>query len=107
MQVWPTQMYPESNQSLKGRAPFAVADAQPNSCGSSNEAPDGQELESDETVQARVLGLVHHTHTASAKFLDDAVVRDDPHAAPVRKTYIWEDNSRVVSSSSQLRAISP
>src|SRR6266704_3983371 len=35
-----------------------------------------QELQCDETMQPRVLGLVHHTHPAAAKLLDDAVVRD-------------------------------
>jgi hypothetical protein len=36
----------------------------------------GQELESDEAVQARVFGLVHDTHPAATELLDDAVVRD-------------------------------
>jgi hypothetical protein len=27
-------------------------------------------------VQARVLGLVNHTHTTTAEFLDNAVMRD-------------------------------
>ena len=36
----------------------------------------GQELHGDETVKARVLGLVHHAHSAATQFLDDAVVRD-------------------------------
>ena len=35
-----------------------------------------QELESDETVQADVLGLVDDTHAATAELLDDAIVRD-------------------------------
>src|ERR1039457_2548210 len=33
-----------------------------------------QELEGDEAMQPSVLSLVHHTHTAATKFLDDAVV---------------------------------
>jgi hypothetical protein len=36
----------------------------------------GKELEGDKTSEARVLGLVDHTHPASAELLDDAVVRD-------------------------------
>ncbi len=36
----------------------------------------GQELESYETAEARVLGLVHHTHAAAAQLFDHAVVRD-------------------------------
>ena len=35
-----------------------------------------QKLQGDETVQARVLGLVNHTHAAAAELLDDAVMRD-------------------------------
>jgi hypothetical protein len=35
-----------------------------------------QELQSDETVQASVLGLVNYAHTATTELLDDAVVRD-------------------------------
>jgi hypothetical protein len=35
-----------------------------------------QELEGDEAMQADVLRLVDHTHTASAYLLKDAVVRD-------------------------------
>src|SRR5208283_1135285 len=34
----------------------------------------GQELEGDKTMQARVFCLVDHTHSASAEFLDNAVV---------------------------------
>jgi len=37
-----------------------------------------QEFEGDEAVQPGVLGFVDHAHPATAKFLDDAVVRDDP-----------------------------
>jgi hypothetical protein len=37
-----------------------------------------QEFESDETVQARVFGLVDHAHSAAAQLLDDAVVGDAP-----------------------------
>ena len=36
----------------------------------------GQELEGDEAMQPRVLGLVDHTHTAAAELFHDAVVRD-------------------------------
>src|SRR5262249_61106135 len=35
-----------------------------------------QEFERHETIQACVLSLVDHTHTATAKLLDDAVVRN-------------------------------
>jgi len=36
----------------------------------------GQELEGDEPAQASILGLVHHTHSAAAQLLNDAVMRD-------------------------------
>ena len=36
----------------------------------------GQEFESDEAMQPRVLSLVHHTHPATAQLLDDAVMGD-------------------------------
>jgi len=36
----------------------------------------GEEFESHKPVEAGVLGLVHHTHPAATKFLDDAVVGD-------------------------------
>ncbi len=36
----------------------------------------GQKLESNEAMQPRVLGFIHHTHTAAPELLDDAVVRD-------------------------------
>ena len=35
-----------------------------------------QKLQRDEAVQAGILSLVHHTHTAAAQLLDDAVVRN-------------------------------
>src|SRR5215472_13933878 len=35
-----------------------------------------QELEGDETMQARVFGLVDHSHPAAAESLDDSVMRD-------------------------------
>ena len=35
-----------------------------------------QELQRDEALQARILGLVHDTHAAAAELLDDAVVRE-------------------------------
>jgi hypothetical protein len=35
-----------------------------------------QELQGHKTVKPGVLGLVHHTHPAAAKFFDNAVVRD-------------------------------
>jgi hypothetical protein len=35
-----------------------------------------QELQGDKAVQLYVLGLVNHTHPATAEFLDDAVMRD-------------------------------
>ena len=36
----------------------------------------GQKFECDETVQAGVLGLVNHTHAATAQLLENAVVRN-------------------------------
>src|SRR6516164_5005208 len=36
----------------------------------------GQELESDETMQAGVFGLIDDSHTAAAKSFDDPVMRD-------------------------------
>ena len=36
----------------------------------------GQELQGHKAVQPGVLGLVDHTHPATAQLLDDAVVRD-------------------------------
>ena len=36
-----------------------------------------EELQSHESAEARVLGLINNTHTAAAELLNDAVVRDD------------------------------
>jgi hypothetical protein len=36
----------------------------------------GQELEGDETVEASVLRLVNHAHSAAAQLAQDAVVGD-------------------------------
>jgi len=36
----------------------------------------GQEFECYETMKARVLSFIDHTHAAAAEFLDDAVVRN-------------------------------
>src|SRR5215470_17322448 len=36
-----------------------------------------QELQSNETMEGGVLGLIHHTHSPAAEFLKDAVVRND------------------------------
>jgi hypothetical protein len=36
----------------------------------------GQELEGHEPAELHVLSLVHHTHSTTAKFFDDAIVRD-------------------------------
>ena len=36
----------------------------------------GQEFECNESMKARVLGLIDHAHAAAPEFLDDAVVRD-------------------------------
>ena len=36
----------------------------------------GQKLERYEAVEFHILGLVNHTHAATAQLLDDAVVRD-------------------------------
>ena len=49
----------------------------------------GQELERDEAVQPRVLGLVHDSHAAAAELLDDAVVRDCL-ADHCRESYVGE-----------------
>src|SRR5438270_12397734 len=46
-----------------------------------------QELESDETVQPRVLCLVHYTHATTAELLDDAVVRDGPIEGDVKRHF--------------------
>ncbi len=35
-----------------------------------------QELQSDEAMQGKVLGLVHYTHAAAAELFDDTVMRD-------------------------------
>jgi hypothetical protein len=35
-----------------------------------------EKLQCDKTVQLNVLGLVNHTHPASAEFLEDAVMRN-------------------------------
>jgi len=36
----------------------------------------GQKLEGNEAAELHILGLVHHTHAAAAKLLNDAVVGD-------------------------------
>ena len=36
----------------------------------------GKELQSDETMEGRVLSFIDHAHAAAAQFLDDAVMRD-------------------------------
>src|SRR5438876_10468299 len=36
----------------------------------------GQKLEGNEAMQPRVLGFIHHTHTAAPELLDDTEVRD-------------------------------
>ena len=36
----------------------------------------GQELESDEAMQPRILGLIDHAHAPAAELLKNAVVRD-------------------------------
>jgi hypothetical protein len=38
----------------------------------------GKKFKSDEAVQARVLRFVNHVHAATAEFLDDLIVGDDP-----------------------------
>jgi hypothetical protein len=38
-----------------------------------------QELQSDEPVQASILGLANYAHAATTELLDDAVVRDGLH----------------------------
>src|SRR5262249_57402219 len=37
----------------------------------------GEEFQSDRPAETRVLGFVHHSHAATTKLLQDAVVRDD------------------------------
>ena len=36
----------------------------------------GEELQGNESAEARILRLVHDSHAAAAELLDDAVVRD-------------------------------
>jgi hypothetical protein len=36
----------------------------------------GEKLQRDETAKLSVLGLIHHTHSAAAQLLNDAVMRD-------------------------------
>jgi len=35
-----------------------------------------KEFERDETPEFRILGLIHHAHTTTIKFIDDTVMRD-------------------------------
>ncbi len=49
----------------------------------------GQKLKRDEAAQLGVLSPVHHAHTAAAKFLEDAVVRNSL-ADHWRKSYVRE-----------------
>jgi hypothetical protein len=42
---------------------------------------DWQELEGDVPVESRILGFVHHAHSARAKLLDNAVVGDGASSA--------------------------
>ena len=37
----------------------------------------GQELQRDEAAEFGVFGFIHNAHPATAKLLDDAIVRDD------------------------------
>ena len=50
-----------------------------------------QELECNESLEAGVLGLVHHSHTAAAELFQDAIVGDRcaDHSVPV----VSEDSS--------------
>src|SRR5579862_3135258 len=46
-----------------------------------------QELERDKAVEARVLGLINHTHPAAAEFFNHYVVRNSP-PDHVEKSYV-------------------
>ena len=35
-----------------------------------------QEFQSDEAAKVAVFGLIHHSHSAAAQFLDDSIVRN-------------------------------
>ena len=50
-----------------------------------------QELERDEAVQPRILGLVDDTHPTAANFFQDSVVRDGftNHVSPWERQRLW------------------
>ena len=48
-----------------------------------------QELERDKATKFDILGLVHHTHPATAELLDDAIVRDGL-ADHWRESYVYK-----------------
>jgi hypothetical protein len=48
-----------------------------------------EKLERDESVQPRILGLVHHSHATAAQFAEDAVMGNCP-ANHWRESYVPE-----------------
>jgi hypothetical protein len=60
----------------------------------------GQELQRDKSVEGYVLGLVDHTHAATAQLLDDAVVRDGL-VDHERGMELWKCNIKDAKKSSQ------
>ena len=56
----------------------------------------GQKLEGDAAAEARVFGLVDHTHSAGAELLDDSIVGDslaDHDPSPMRRSRSWKRGS--------------
>jgi len=63
----------------------------------------GQELESDEAVQARILRFVNDAHATATKLFNDAVVRDGL-ADHVRRGAFWSIYLMDEESHSQRKA---
>src|SRR6266849_893586 len=61
----------------------------------------GQELESNETTKLHILGLVNHTHPATAELLNDAVVRDGSADQSERDSTPVDEYGRTVPQPSQ------
>jgi len=64
----------------------------------------GQEFQGDKSVEAGVLGFVHHTHSTATQLLDDAVVGDGPadERVGVRQSAAMLDFRRGASQRSEL-----
>jgi len=62
-----------------------------------------QELEGHEAMQPRVLSFVHHAHTATTQFLEDAVVRDgsSDHVCVIIFANHWSKNPTSAARASQ------